>query len=98
MLISVDQIVVWILVGLIAGSLTGLLAKGEKRGFGIWKNLGLGLAGALVGGLLFRLLGLWPSLDGITISLRDVVAAFIGSLLVLFGLWLKARFAPTNAP
>ena len=46
MLITVDQIIVWIIVGLIGGSLAGLLAKGEKRGFGIWKNLGLGLAGS----------------------------------------------------
>lgn len=88
---STDQIVVWIIVGLLGGSLAGLLAKGEKRGFGIWKNLALGLAGAFVGGLLFRLLGLLPGLDGITISLRDVVSAFIGSLLVLIGLWLKDR-------
>ncbi|HEX2842419.1 GlsB/YeaQ/YmgE family stress response membrane protein [Hyphomicrobium sp.] len=88
---STDQIVVWIIVGLLGGSLAGLLAKGEKRGFGIWKNLALGLAGALIGGLLFRLLGLFPSLDGVTVSLRDVVSAFIGSLLVLIGLWLKDR-------
>lgn len=88
---STDQIVVWIIVGLLGGSLAGLLAKGEKRGFGVWKNLALGLAGAVVGGLLFRLLGLLPGLDGVTVSLRDVVSAFIGSLLVLAGLWLKDR-------
>ena len=94
MLISVDQIIVWIIVGLLGGSLAGLLAKGEKRGFGFWRNLGLGLAGALVGGLLFRLLGLLPALDGVTISLRDVVAAFVGSLLVLLALWWKGKAAP----
>lgn len=95
MMISLDQIVVWIIVGLLGGSLAGLLAKGEKRGFGIWRNLGLGLAGALVGGLLFRLLGLLPALDDITISLRDVVASFVGSVLVLLALWWRGRTAPT---
>lgn len=94
MSVALDQIVVWIIVGLLAGSLTGLVAKGEKRGFGLWKNLGLGLAGALVGGLLFRLLGLFPGLDRITISLRDVVAAVAGSLLVLAVLWWRGRSAP----
>jgi uncharacterized membrane protein YeaQ/YmgE (transglycosylase-associated protein family) len=98
MLITFDQIIVWGIVGLLGGSLAGLLAKGEKRGFGIWKNLGLGLAGALVGGLLFRLLGLLPSLEGITISLRDVVSAFVGSILVLVGLWVKGRAASANEP
>jgi uncharacterized membrane protein YeaQ/YmgE (transglycosylase-associated protein family) len=94
MLVSLNQVIVWILVGLIGGSLAGLLAKGEKRGFGIWKNLAIGLAGALVGGLLFRLLGILQSLDGVTISLRDVIAAFVGSLLVLVALWWKGRSAP----
>lgn len=95
MLVSLDQIVVWIIVGLLGGSLAGLLAKREKRGFGVWRNLVLGLAGALVGGLLFRLLGLLPGLDAVTISLRDVLAAFAGSLLVLLGLWWKGRSAPS---
>lgn len=94
MLVSLDQIIVWIIVGLLAGSLTGLVAKGEKRGFGIWKNLGLGLAGALVGGLLFRLFDLLAGLDRVTISLRDIVAAFVGSLLVLLVLWWRGRSAP----
>jgi drug/metabolite transporter superfamily protein YnfA len=44
-----------------------------------------------VGGLLFRLFGILPALDGIAISLRDVVAAFGGSLIVLAALWLWNR-------
>jgi uncharacterized membrane protein YeaQ/YmgE (transglycosylase-associated protein family) len=95
MAFSWDQIIVWIIVGLLGGSLAGLLAKGEKQGFGLWNNLALGLAGALVGGFLFRMLGLFPGLEGVTISLRDVVSAFFGSLLVLVGLWLKDRNKPT---
>jgi uncharacterized membrane protein YeaQ/YmgE (transglycosylase-associated protein family) len=51
------------------------------------------LAGAVVGGLLFRLLRLFPELDNVAISLRDVVAAFVGSLLVLASLWLFQRFS-----
>ena len=55
--------------------------------------MALGLAGAIVGGLLFRLLGLLPGLDQITISMRDVVAAFVGSLIVLaaIGLWRRLQ-------
>jgi hypothetical protein len=36
--------------------------------------------------------GLLPGLDKFAISLRDVVAAVVGSLLVLAGLWLWQRF------
>jgi uncharacterized membrane protein YeaQ/YmgE (transglycosylase-associated protein family) len=96
MALSWSQVLVWILVGLLGGSLAGLLAKGEKRGFGIWNNLAIGLAGALVGGLLFRMLGLLPGLESVTVSLRDVVSAFVGSLLVLLALWVKNRNTPTG--
>ena len=89
---SVDQFIVWIIVGLLGGSLAGLIIRRERKGFGILRNLGLGLVGALVGGLLFRVLGLFPRLANVAISLRDVVAAFVGSLLVLTALWLWQRW------
>jgi hypothetical protein len=54
--------------------------------------MGLGLAGAIVGGLPFRLLRLLPGLDQISISLRDVVAAFVRSLIVLAAIWPWQRF------
>jgi uncharacterized membrane protein YeaQ/YmgE (transglycosylase-associated protein family) len=92
MMPALSQIIVWIAVGLIGGSLAGLLIKRERSGFGMPANLGLGLAGALVGGLLFRFTGMWRSLDAFSISLRDVVAALIGSLIVLAGLWLWRRY------
>ena len=82
-MVSLTQFVVWIIVGLLGGSVAGLIIKRERRGFGVWRNLGLGLIGALVGGLLFWLLGLFPGLDSVRISLRDVVAAIVGSFLVL---------------
>jgi uncharacterized membrane protein YeaQ/YmgE (transglycosylase-associated protein family) len=89
---SLDQFIVWIIVGLLGGSLAGLIITRERQGFGMIRNLGLGLLGALVGGLLFRLLGIFPGLGKIAISLRDVVAALIGSLLVVIAIWLWQRF------
>jgi uncharacterized membrane protein YeaQ/YmgE (transglycosylase-associated protein family) len=88
---SLDQVIVWIIVGLLGGSLAGLIITRERQGFGIIRNLGVGLVGALVGGLLFRLLGIFPGLDKVAISLRDVVAALIGSLLVVIAIWLWQR-------
>lgn len=89
---SVDQLIVWIVVGLLGGSLAGVLTTWEREGFGLFRNLALGLAGALIGGLLFRVFGIWPSLDKIAISFRDVVSAFLGSLLVLAAFWLWRKF------
>ncbi len=89
---SVDQVIVWIVVGLLGGGLVGALMTWERGGFGLWRNLALGLAGAIIGGLLFRIFGIWPGLDKIAISLRDIVSAVVGSLLVLAALWLWRRF------
>jgi uncharacterized membrane protein YeaQ/YmgE (transglycosylase-associated protein family) len=90
---SLDQFIVWIVVGLVGGGLVGALVTWERGGFGLLRNLGLGLAGAVVGGLLFRMIGWLPSLDKVAVSLRDIVAAVVGSLIVLTTLWLWRRFA-----
>jgi uncharacterized membrane protein YeaQ/YmgE (transglycosylase-associated protein family) len=89
---SLDQVIVWIIIGLLGGSLAGLMITRERKGFGILRNLAVGLVGALVGGLMFRVFGIFPGLDRVAISLRDVVAALIGSLLVLAVIWLWQRF------
>jgi len=93
---SVDQVIVWIVVGLLGGGIAGALMTWERGGFGLWKNLALGLTGAIIGGLLFRIFGIWPSLDKIAISLRDIVSAVVGSLLVLGALWLWRRFGASQ--
>ena len=89
---SLDQLVVWLIIGVLGGGLAGLIIKRERKGFGVLRNLGLGLVGAFVGGLLFRQFGLLQELDRVAISLRDVVAAVVGSLLVLAALWLWQRW------
>lgn len=94
---SVDQLIVWIVVGLLGGGLAGALTTWDRGGFSLFRNLALGLAGALIGGLLFRIFGIWPGLDKIAISLRDVVAAVLGSLLLLAVLWLWRKFRSPEA-
>jgi uncharacterized membrane protein YeaQ/YmgE (transglycosylase-associated protein family) len=91
MTITLAQLVVWIVVGAIAGSLAGSLVTGKWEGLGRWTSLAIGLIGALIGGALFRLFGIWPGLDAFSVSLRDVVAAFIGSLILLAVLWFIKR-------
>ena len=90
---TVAQMIVWIVVGLIGGGLASRLITWDREGFGSFRNLGLGLVGALIGGVLFRWLDLLPSLDKVSVSLREIVAAFAGSLLVLAAIWLYRRYA-----
>lgn len=94
MSISLSQIIVWLVIGAIAGSLTGAIFKGRKQGFGTWSNLGIGLAGALIGGIVFRVFGLDLGLGGIAISLEDVVAAILGSMVFILALWVYRSRKP----
>ena len=89
---TMAQLIVWVVVGIIGGTLAGFVITWHRSGFGVWRNAALGLIGALIGGFLFRLFGLFPNLDRISISLRDVVAAFVGSLIVLGLLWVWDKY------
>jgi uncharacterized membrane protein YeaQ/YmgE (transglycosylase-associated protein family) len=88
MSITWADLVVWVVVGVLAGSLAATVVTGKWAGLGRWSSLGVGLVGALIGGLIFTLLGIWPGLDAIAISLRDIIAAFVGSLIFLLILWI----------
>jgi len=77
--------IIWFLViGLIAGWLAGMITKG--RGFGIFINLVVGVLGALLGGFLFGVLGL--SAHGFIGSL---VMAVVGAVVLLFLVGLMKR-------
>ena len=89
--ISIDQLIVWFVIGAIAGSLAGLIVKRTKEGYGRFGNLGVGLVGAVVGGLLFRLLRIDLGLGAISVSLEDIVAALVGSILFLIALRLLRK-------
>ncbi len=88
MSITLSKVIVWLIIGAAGGTLAGAIVRWQRAGFGLWTNLGIGLIGALVGGVLFQLFGILPGLESISISLRDIVSAFAGSMLFLAGLWL----------
>ncbi len=88
MAITLAQLIVWVIIGAVAGTLAGTLVTAKWAGLGRWTGLAVGLVGALIGGLMFRVFGIWPGLEAISVSLRDIVAAFIGSLIFLLILWI----------
>jgi uncharacterized membrane protein YeaQ/YmgE (transglycosylase-associated protein family) len=84
----IADVIAWLIVGGLAGSLAGMLIKGRKEGFGYLMNLGIGLIGALIGGLLFKLFRIDLGLIAqIAISLQEIVAGVLGALLFLAILW-----------
>jgi uncharacterized membrane protein YeaQ/YmgE (transglycosylase-associated protein family) len=79
----VTQVLVWMVIGGLVGSLVGTLVKRDRKGFGRRGNLIIGLFGALIGGALFELLGIDLGLGDVSVSLEDLVAAFVGALIFL---------------
>lgn len=82
MSIDAGQLIVWLITGALAGYLVGLIFRG--KGFGTLGNIVVGLVGALVGGLLFRLLNIRiTGLPVFTFSLADLVVAVIGAVVLV---------------
>ncbi|MBM4042688.1 MAG: GlsB/YeaQ/YmgE family stress response membrane protein [Planctomycetes bacterium] len=89
---NASQIVSFLLVGALAGSLVGALVMRKRSGFGFGLNLFVGLVGALIGGGLFSLLHINLGLLGkIEVNLEDLIAAFAGALILLLLLALMGK-------
>jgi uncharacterized membrane protein YeaQ/YmgE (transglycosylase-associated protein family) len=74
-----DMNLLWFLiVGLVAGWLAGVLVKGG--GFGVVGDIVVGVIGALIGGWLFSTLG--ASAGGGLVG--SIIVATIGAVLLLF--------------
>lgn len=71
----------WIIVGLIAGWLAGMVVKGS--GFGVLGDIIVGIIGAVIGGLIAtNLFGAQGAVNGI--NLTSILVAFLGAVLALF--------------
>lgn len=91
-MVSLWQLISWLIVGALAGSLAGWLVTSRRQGFGMPVNLAIGLLGGIVGGFLFNALNIpLLGLEALQISARDIVAAFVGSLILLGVLTLIRR-------
>ena len=90
-------IIVWLIVGGLAGTLAGRLVTFKKEGLGRWTNLAVGLVGALIGGGLFKVFHIDLGLGEIKVTFEDLIAAFVGSVLFVLLWWLVSRFLRSRA-
>lgn len=82
---GIESIIVWLIVGAIAGWLAGLVVKGG--GFGLLGNIVIGIVGAVVAGWLLPQLGINLG----TGVVRAIINAAIGGIIVLVILSLIRR-------
>ncbi|CAM2197911.1 Transglycosylase associated family protein [Paraburkholderia kururiensis] len=74
------QIATWIVIGIVAGWLAGMIVSGS--GFGILIDIVVGIAGAFIGGWLASLLGIGVG-GGLLGSVLVAVAGAVVLLLVI---------------
>jgi uncharacterized membrane protein YeaQ/YmgE (transglycosylase-associated protein family) len=76
------HLLTWLLIGLISGALAGRLVRGS--GLGCLMDIIVGLAGAVIGGLIVHQAD--PALlsgAGLLGLVEDVVVAFVGAVILL---------------
>lgn len=97
MKINTDEVIAWLIVGALAGSLAGMVVKRHRAGFGRILNLAVGLIGAVIGGVLFKVLHINLGVVGsVTITSEEVVEAFIGALIFLALVWFVRKMRATK--
>ena len=82
---DVQSIIVWLIVGAIAGWLAGMVVKGG--GYGLVGDIIVGIIGALIAGWLLPQLGIIIG-GGI---IAAIINAFIGAVILLLILRLVKR-------
>lgn len=81
---GLDQLLVILLVGLVAGFLATHVMSG--RGYGLIGDIVVGVLGALIGSFVLARAGI-----GASSLLGEILIAFIGAVILLFVLRLVSR-------
>ena len=80
----------WIIIGFLAGALSGLVVRDRTAG-GCLANILIGILGGVVGGLLTKVF--FPSQNEVAGWVGALLVAFIGAVIVR---WLLALVAPKD--
>jgi uncharacterized membrane protein YeaQ/YmgE (transglycosylase-associated protein family) len=83
--VGVERIIIWLIIGAIAGWLAGMVVKGG--GYGLIGDIIVGIIGAVIAGWLLPRLGIYIG-SGFIASIID---AFIGAVILLIILRLLKR-------
>ncbi|MDX6751705.1 GlsB/YeaQ/YmgE family stress response membrane protein [Geminicoccaceae bacterium 1502E] len=71
------KLILFLAIGALAGWIAGNLMRGG--GFGLWRNMALGVVGSIAGGVVVTILGFTPW--GL---LGNLITATLGAVLVLW--------------
>lgn len=77
---DVMNILVWIVVGAIAGWLASLVMK-TNRQQGLLEDIIIGIVGGFIGGVILNLLNIGGGVSGLNVV--SILTAFIGAVILL---------------
>jgi uncharacterized membrane protein YeaQ/YmgE (transglycosylase-associated protein family) len=83
------SIITWIIFGLLAGLVAKFIMPGKDPG-GVITTILIGIAGALVGGFIAKLLHI-TDVQGFEFDLKSFIIAVLGSIILLFAYRLLRR-------
>ena len=84
---SIETILIWMAIGLVAGWLASHVVGG---GYGVIGDIVLGIVGAFLGGLIFRALHLHMPFRGVA---STIFVAFVGAVALLLLMRLVRRIS-----
>jgi len=85
--VSIETILIWMAIGLVAGWLASLVVGG---GYGVIGDIVLGIVGAFLGGFIFRALRLHMPFRGVA---STIFVAFVGAVALLLLMRLVRRIS-----
>ena len=85
---TLSELLIWLIVGGLVGSFVGMLVTRKKEGFGHWINLGIGMVGAVIGGIIFNLFKIDLGLGDFAITAEDLISALLGGVLFVAAVWI----------
>jgi len=93
-----DEIVAWVIMGILVGGLAGTFSAYGTTGMGRFINLIFGLIGAFVGGVLASLTQLDLGWGPVLIRYEELLLSFVGAaVIVLFARWMRNRSGKKTA-
>jgi uncharacterized membrane protein YeaQ/YmgE (transglycosylase-associated protein family) len=78
-----DEIVAWVIMGMLVGGLTGMLTSLKPTGLGHLGRLLLGLAGAFLGGIMVSMTHLDFGWGPVLIRYEALFFSFLGAILLI---------------
>jgi len=87
---TLESIVVWVIVGAIAGWLASLV-MGTNRSQGLLADILVGILGGVIGGFVLNALGVGAAVTGINVG--SIVVAFVGAIILIALMRLFSRAA-----